>query len=171
MLILKCTQKAAKEFGEKPQNLPQLSPESNTTLLGDWFANMFRMGHSKYMLFTNAETLYSFLVEYKKSDLADISEFFRFNLEFSLFDEGFSNEQIDRLLAEYGEVRLAKTDNRSVLGSMNDMVMLYKYIIMDMGGPKEADLAQAIREINRTPQLKRNGIFPNRMLREKLESQ
>ncbi len=168
MLILKCTQKVAKELGEKPQNLPELSPESNTTLLGDWFANMFRMGHSKYMLFTNATT---FLVEYKKSDLADIGEFFRFNLEFSLFDEGFTNEQIDRLLAEYAEVRLAKTDNRSVIGSMNDLVTLYKYVIMDMGGPKEADIALAIRELNRTPQLKRDGRFSIGMLSEKINSQ
>lgn len=167
MLILKCTQKVAAELGVKPAELPQLSPESNETLLGDWFANMFRLGHSKFLLFANAETLYSILVEYKKSELVDIGEFFRFNLEFSLFDEGFANNQIDRLLAEYADVTLAKTDSRSILGSMNDITAMYKYFREEL---LAGDVTEVVKRINRTPQLKRGGHFSIDLLREKLNS-
>lgn len=167
MLILKCTQKAATELGVKPRDLSQLAPESNTTLLGDWFVNTFRIGHSKFFLFANAETLYSFLVEYKKRDLVDISEFFRFNLEFYLFDEGFSNEQIDRLLAEYTDVTLAKTDSRSVLGSMNDIASMYQYFRENL---LSGDVVEVVKKINRTPQLKRGGRYSIDLLKEKLNS-
>ncbi len=68
MLILKCTQKAAKELGMKRGNLPQIPPENNTPLLGDWFVNPLRFGYTKTLLFANAITLYSILVEYKKKD-------------------------------------------------------------------------------------------------------
>lgn len=167
MLILKCTQKAAREFGVKRGNLPQISSENNTTLLGDWFVNSFRFGHTKTLLFANTITLYSILVEYKKKDVIDIGKFFRTNLKFNLLLEGFESEKIDKILAEYQEITLAKTDSRSVLGSMNDLAWMYEYHISDRGGVKEADLSQVVRDINRTPQLKRNGKYSIVLMKER----
>lgn len=168
MLILKCTQKAAKELGVKRADLPQIPPENNPTLLGDWFVNPLRFGHTKTLLFANALTLYSILVEYKKKDVVDIGHFFRTNLKFNLLLEGFENEKVDRLLADYEEVRLAKTDSRSVLGSMNDLASMYETYIISHGGLKIVALSRATQEINRTPQLKRGGHHSIKLLKEKI---
>ena len=167
MLILKCTQKAAQELGVKRGELRQIPPENNPTLLGDWFVNPLRFGYTKILLFANAITLYSILVEYKKKDLADIGQLFRSNLRLNLLLEGFESEKVDRLLAEYQEVTLAKTDSRSVLGSMNDLAWMYKCQIVDRGGVKASELSQVIQDINRTPQLKRGGKYSIELMKEK----
>lgn len=167
MLILKCTQKAAKEFGVKRGDLPEIPSEDNTSLLGDWFANPLRFGHTKTLLFTNAITLYSILVRYKKKDIADIGQFFRTNLKFHLLLEGFESEKINKILAEYQEVTLAKTDSRSVLGSMNDLAWLYEASIISRGDPRHVNLSPIIQTINRTPQLKREGTYSINMMKEK----
>ena len=168
MLILKCTQKAAKELGVKRGDLPEIPPEDNPTLLGDWFVNLLRFDHTKMLLFANAITLYSILVEYKKKDLVDIGRFFRTNLRFNLLLEGFESEKVDRLLADYEEVTLAKTDSRSVLGSMNDLAWLYETYIISHGGLKIVTLSWATQEINRTPQLKRGGHYSIKLLKQKI---
>jgi hypothetical protein len=169
MLILKCTQKVTKELGVKREDLPQVPAEDNPTLLGDWFVNALKFGRTKMLLFANAATLYSLLVEYKKKDLADIGLFFRTHLKSNLLLEGFDPGKIERLLADYEAVTLAKTDNRSVLGSMNDLAVMYEYFIVGQGGLKEVDLSQVVPEINRTPQLKRSG-YSIELFREKLET-
>jgi hypothetical protein len=168
MLILKCTQKAAKELGLIRGNLLQIPPEENVTLLGDWFVNPLRFGYTKTLLFANAITLYSILAEYKKTDLVDIGQFFRTNLKLNLRLEEVERERISKVLAEYQEVTLAKTDSRSVLGSMNDLAWMYKHRIVDRGGTKETDLDQVVRDINRTPQLKRDGKYSIDLLKERL---
>jgi hypothetical protein len=167
MLILKCTRKVSKELGVKRGDLPQISRDDNPMLLGDWFVNSLRWGHTKILLFANAETLYSFLVEYRKKDLRELGQLFRTNLKSQLLAENFELGQIERLLAEYQSITLAQTDNRSVLGSMNDLASMYQYWKGAEGG--EFDLIQAGREINRTPQLKRGGRYSIDLLREKMD--
>ena len=168
MLILKCTQKAAKELGTKRAALPQIPPENNKTFLGDWFVNSHRFGYTKTLLLVNAPTLYSILIEYKKRELADIGEFFRTNLKSNLLLEGFEKEKIERVLAEYQEVILARTDSREILGSMNDLMRLYEFQIEGKGGIIESSLQQVIGQINRTPQLKRSGKYSIEMMAEKI---
>ena len=165
MLILKCTQKVAKEL---KITLPQIDTEDNSSGLGDWFVNTLRFGHIKTLLFVNAPTLYSILVEYKKKDLGDIGQFFRTHLSLNLQSERFEAKKIEKLLTEYQEVKLAKTDNRSVLGSMNDLGRLYQVQIEYKGGMKEIDLGLIIQDINRTPQLKRAGKYSIELMKNEL---
>jgi hypothetical protein len=166
MLILKCTQKVAKELGV---TLAQMAAEDNASLLGDWFVNTLKFGHTKTLLFVNGPTLYSMLVEYKKKDLSDMGQLFRTNLSLNLQKEGFEVGKIEGLLAEYKEVKLAKTDNRSVLGSMNDLAWLYQVQIEYKGGIKEIDLGSIIQDINRTPQLKRGGKYSIELMKNELQ--
>ncbi|MCB0195279.1 MAG: hypothetical protein KDJ65_25250 [Anaerolineae bacterium] len=168
MLILKCTQKAAKELGIKPGDLHSIAAEDNHTVLGDWFVNTFKIGHSKYIMFANAATLYSLLFEYKKKDLADVGALFRSLLQANLQAEGFDSHIIDTLLADYQAVTLAKTDSRSVLGSMNDLAFMYQTLIVHRSGPKIVNLNQGIYDVNRTPQLKRDGHYSIELLKERL---
>ena len=158
MLTLKCTQKAAKEFGHNRQALPEIPAEDNQALLGDWFVNLIKFGRTKSLIFVNAATLYSFLLMgYKKKDLQKISTLFNEALRFHLLAEAIPVEDIERVLSQYDTVTFAKTDSRSVLGSMNDLAWLYEVMIMSGGGLQLCDLTEATQNINRTPQLTRDG--------------
>ena len=170
MLILKCTLKVSKELGLKRQDLPKIPKETEPTLLGEWFVNALKFGRQKVLLFTNADTLYSFLVPYKKKDLADIGDLFRTHLQGYLQAERLDPAQIDAILQDYAIITLAQTDSRSVLGSMNDMVSLYTGWIENQGGIYATDLTWACLEVNRTPQLKRGGAYSINLLQAKLKS-
>lgn len=154
MLTLKCTQKVAKELDVTLTTLETTAP---ALLPGEWFVNALKFGHIKTLLFAHAPTLYSLLVPYIKPQLKDVGQLFRAALPDNLVREGFAAAPLDRLLADYQQVTLGKTDNRSVLGSMNDLAYMYKVLIEYRGGIKVVDVSELSRDINRTPQLKRGG--------------
>jgi hypothetical protein len=108
------------------------------------------------------------LVKYKKQDLSDMAQLFRTNLRLNLQREGFEAGQIEGLLAEYGEMKLGKTDSRSALGSINDLARLYQVQIEYEGGIKGVDLGSIIQTTNRTPQLTRGGKYSIVLLKTKL---
>jgi hypothetical protein len=154
MLTLKCTQKVAQELGI---TLTLLETTAPALLPGDWFVNALKFGHNKALLFAHAPTLYSLLVPYTKPQLKDVGHLFRMALRDNLVREGFAAAAIDKLLADYQQVTLGKTDNRSVLGSMNDLAYMFEGMIEGIGGTKSVDARLLSPEINRTPQLKRGG--------------
>ena len=81
-----------------------------------------------------------------------ISErFFGQNLFKNLIWEKFPQNQIEIVLDEHREIIIAKTNNRSVLGSMNDLAFQLKYRIAAMGGLTNIDLAELNHELNRIP--------------------
>lgn len=168
MLILKCTDKAAQAFAVRRAALPQIPASENTSLLGDWFVNALRFGHTKALLFANADTLYSFLVPYLKKDLADPQRFFLENMLRYFLSEDLNPRDIERVMEEYHDMTLARSDSRSILGSMNDLANMYEATISAYGGIQRVDLLWVAWEINRTPQLKRGGKYSIDMLREKL---
>ena len=70
------------------------------------------------------------------------------HLVLNLFQEGFSEEVVKQLTQEYDRIQFAKTDNKSVLGSMNDLAWHYKYHLTEDG---EDFLPHIIRKLNRMP--------------------
>lgn len=147
MAIIRCTAKLLKELGGIPTNEVD-QPAS----LSDWHANLLWLDRKKYVLFTNDQTLYSLLVHWtKKPRSAGFLERFRFGLFKSLMSEGFAEEQIECYLSQHVQITITKTNNRSVLGSMNDLAFQIKYMIYMNGGLAETDLPEMTRQTNRTP--------------------
>ena len=147
MAIIKCTIKLLNELGVKPANAPDRPPS-----LYDWHANMLWLDRKKYVLFTNDQTLYSFLVPWNKSPrLTDFMERFRFGLFKSLMSEGLAEVQIEYLLSEYMQVTITKTNSRSVLGSMNDLAFQIKSMILMRGGVTDVNLSEVNWQLNRIP--------------------
>ncbi len=66
--------------------------------------------------------------------MRNLSKLFIDYLRSILADEGFSRSATDRIFAEYTDIRFSKTNNKSVLGSMNDLAFHYKYRILESGG-------------------------------------
>jgi hypothetical protein len=73
-----CTQALLKLLHSKPDEIQQ--PQERAPL-GDWYANPLWITRKKCVLFTNEETLFNFIaLDVKKTDLINMSAFFRENL-------------------------------------------------------------------------------------------
>jgi hypothetical protein len=78
-----------------------------------------------------------------------------------LADEGYSQEKIKKILAEYSELGIGKSNNRSVLGSLNDLAFHYEHSILESGGPHSAAIPSIISRLNRMPMhASKKGFFP-----------
>jgi hypothetical protein len=147
MVILSCTKKLLIELKTKPLEKPAFSND-----VGSWHANLIRVDRRKCVLFTNDATLYSFLVPgLKKPQFENFREVFGQNLFKNLRWENIPQDQIEIVLDEHRDIIIAKTYNRSVLGSMNDLTYHLKYRISAFGGLANVDLADLNHELNRIP--------------------
>jgi hypothetical protein len=147
MALIRCTARLLKDLGVKPANIPDKPPD-----IFDWHANMLRLNRKKYVLFTNSQTLYSFLMRWAgRPRPADFQEQFRLKLFQSLMSEGIAEEYIEYMLGGHKKVTITKTNNRSVLGSMNDLAFQARFMDYVKGGLGDADLHEINRELNRNP--------------------
>jgi len=150
MLILRCTAKLRKEMGLKEAALYEDEPPSSP--LDTWFANLLHISRRKCVLFTQHESLFSFLTfDASKARLKNMDAVFRDGLMEAMTREGFDSKIISRLMGRYEDVRFARTNSRKVLGSMNDIASLYKYHILNAGGLDYIDLPDMILRLNRVP--------------------
>lgn len=145
MQILQCTAKLRKEMGLKKGDLTDLMHEASP--LGAWHANLIYANRRKAVLFVNDITLFNFIaINLKREDIKKLSDVFRENLSHILAVEGFSEEVIEIVMAEYTSIQYAKTNSKSVLGSMNDYAFHYKYHIQN-----GEFLPDIIYKVNRMP--------------------
>lgn len=147
MAILRCTKKLISELNIK---IPD-SPKDNDDI-GGWHANLLRIDRRQCVLFIHDKTLYTFLVPgLTKPHFKNFNEVFRQNLFKSLVAESLPQEHIEIFLEDIREIEIAKTNNRSVLGSMNDLTFQLKYQIADDGGLLNADISKLNHDLNRIP--------------------
>lgn len=147
MQVIHCTKKLLNELGALGSKMP-LEPAPG--FFGPWHANLIRIERRKCILFTNDRTLYSFLVPgFKKKD--DVHDLFLLNLNSNLAAEGFEQRNILKALDEYREIAIAPTTNRSVLGSMNDLVIQVEFYISRAGGLENAEMLRVNMMLNRVP--------------------
>ncbi len=151
MLQFRCTAKVQKEIGIKPKDLDEIV--DGKSMLGNWYVNISTIDRRKVFLFVNERTLLSFILYgIKKSNVANIHEMFLKSLNQLLLMEGVDYLVIDKLNNEYLHLEYTKTNNKQVLGNMNDLMSLYKHFIYSDGGFKCCDLTGIIHRINKTPQ-------------------
>ena len=164
MAILRCTKKLLNELKIKPSEETYFTGD-----LGSWHANLLRIDRRKCVLFTNDATLYSFLVPgLKKHQFQNFHEVFGQHLFKNLRLESFHQHQIEAVLDEHREIVISKTNNRSVLGSMNDLAYQLKYSISSVGGLDYMDLAELNHELNRIPMSAIKEIYSINELRKLL---
>lgn len=137
-------------MGLKKADLEETDPQFS--YLGSWHANMLHIDGKKCILFTNDKTLFSFIApDVTRAQIKKLDELFKDLLVCVLLDEGFSKTVIEKILLEYSEIAYAKTNNKSVLGSMNDLAWHYKFSILDSGGIHSPAIPSIIRQLNHMP--------------------
>ena len=151
MLQFRCTAKVQKEMGLNPNDLSKIV--EGESMLGNWYINLFTVDRRKTFLFVNEKTLLSFILYgIKKSNIQHIHEAFLKALNQLLLIEGVDYTIINKLNNEYFDLEYTKTNNKYILGTMNNLTVIYKYLVSTDGGFKCCDLTRIIHQINTMPQ-------------------
>ena len=147
MALIQCTKKLLTAL---PADLE--IDQEKSSLLGNWHANLLLIERRKCVIFTNDATLYSlFVPRLIKPDFQKLSSIFISNLAANFTYEGL-DKYIDEVLEDYqNNVSFGKSSNRSVLGSMNDIVNMINTYLYQHGGLENVNCLKLNQELNRIP--------------------
>jgi hypothetical protein len=164
MAIIRCTQKLLSELKIKPSDSDQSSNGFES-----WHANLLRIDRRRCVLLAHDRTLYTFLIPgMTKPHFQNFDDVFRQNLFKSLMEENLPQKHIEIFIDNIREIEISKTNNLSVLGSMNDLTFQLKYRIADEGGLLNADITKLNHDLNRTSMSAIEEIFSSYELRKVL---
>ena len=150
MQLIRCTAKLLKEMGLKKTDLVDESPKFS--FLGQWHANLIYINRRKCIIFVNDKILLNFIVaDVSRAQIRKLNGIFESMFRCFLASEGFSKELVEKILAEYSEVKFAKSNSRSVLGSLNNLAFYYEYSICSSGGLHSPEVPAIIARLNRMP--------------------
>ncbi|MFQ5551671.1 MAG: hypothetical protein ACE5FJ_10590 [Gemmatimonadales bacterium] len=116
MYTLRCTQRLRRRL---PMEVT-VAPPVPTTKLGDWYANVLFVRHQHLVLCTSERSLLSVIVPAK--DPAQLPVRLRNGVRSLLLALGLPPATVATEIHEMAQLLVSKTANRSVLGTMNDIV-------------------------------------------------
>ena len=156
-------------MGLKPADLSSDIHESS--LLGSWHANLKFINRKKCVVFINDKTLINFIIpDIPRALIRQLDQEFSTMLSCVLADLGYSSEAREMFLAEYDTLKYGNTNNKSVLGSLNDVIFHYEYQILSRGGVHSYHVPEIIREMNHMPMSAIEETFPDRALKKLYEN-
>jgi 2-polyprenyl-6-methoxyphenol hydroxylase-like FAD-dependent oxidoreductase len=164
-MIIRCTQKLLAELKIRPTQ-----EESASDPFWGWHAKLFHIERRKCVLITNDTTLFTiFIPALKKPDFASFQLVIGQHLFKNLLRENIPQRQIESVLSECENMKFQKTDNRSVLGSMNDQKLQLEYLIFAEGGLARTDIYELNQNLNRNILSAISYKHPIKMLKQKLK--
>jgi hypothetical protein len=151
---------ATKKLRDRVKAVLAQTSETSTTRLGDWYATAI-FWRPQVCLFVNELTLLPVLLPLAPA--ATLAERFPAALVDVLAAHNADAAFIAAELAEMGELRLAKTSNRSVVGMMNEFTFLAE---THLGTGTQPDLPGLSVRLAGTPcgPLYKRHVYPNREL-------
>jgi len=154
MLYLKCTAEVQKAVGLRKENLADAG--ATDAPLGNWYVNRFDSESRKIYIFMSESTLLSFILFQGKKPVTvqSLPNMMLAGLQQLLEMRGLPSAAIDKAFVRYESGVYAKTDSRSSLGSLNDLVHCYRQMIEFQGGLASCDLTGIIMKVNDMPQRK-----------------
>jgi len=159
MVAIRCTKKLLARIGA-----PSPVTEPTTTLLGDWYARPVSIGHQRLILLISEHSRLPVIlpgrdVKHLASNVPDA-------LARVFLGLGIETPAAEREVEATREAVIAVTDNRSLLGTLNDFSFMLQWQLPDR---PNLDLLQAALELSHTPvrPLGRAG-FPDRVTRKLL---
>ena len=151
---------ATKKLLDRSPSAPRLSDEVSTTTLGPWYATAL-FWRPQVAMFVNERTLLPVLVPLSPAGTA--ADRLRPVLAEVLVALRAPASFIERELNEMGDWRITKTNNRSVVGVMNEFGFLAERFKGAIDGPGLVDLSLRLAEVPCGPLFKSHGS-PDREL-------
>lgn len=151
MIQFRCTKKVLDYIGIKNSQLGEF--RDTNALLGNWYVNMFNVDRRKTLLFMSEKTFFSFIIYgVRKDNIEKLPNIFLGGLEQALEFEDINNNKIDHIINQCKLIEITKTNSRSILGNLNDLMDMYKIMINHGSGFEYCNLTKIIKRMNRTPQ-------------------
>jgi hypothetical protein len=164
MITISCT----KKLFEVSSFVEEQEDNESIDELFKWHANVFRMAKRNNLIIMNNRTRYCFvLFGIKKEHFKNFDQLFNKSLRENLKAEGISEVAINQYVSKADKLKYTKTYNRSVLGSMVDMVKMTEFLIEDYLPIYEMNIIDLNRKNNHSPIVKLKK-FPDRMMKEAL---
>ena len=133
MQLIRCTKKLQKEMGFKKSDISDDEPKESH--LGSWHANLIHIDRKKCVLFVNDKTFFNLIIpDIPRAQIRELSSLFKMTLECVLATEGIPEMAKTKIMSEYELIQYSNTNNKSVLGSINDLAFHYKSFIQSEGG-------------------------------------
>ncbi len=125
MFILHCTKKAQLRLKvSQSASLPE-----PTTRLGNWYCNEFTFSRHRYLIFVNEQTVMPIVISLKGlKDSGYILDFFRQRLFKTFLRMNLPEQSFMPELLEMHDVYYANTQNRRIVGYMNDLISQAKFL-------------------------------------------
>lgn len=147
--------------------LPGVLPAAEHPLL-DWSAHLFLDSRIQYVLLTNTASLYSAIMPGRGVATADtfVEDAFAAIGE-RMCRDGWTDAFRQVLLPARGQIKFSKALNRSVTGSMNDMIFAAKLYLANGDLPRP----EIERRLNNGPLSAIEYRLPREVMRELIETQ
>lgn len=142
-MIVRCTAKLQQLVGR-----PAVGSDDIAAGPDDWSANLLWIQGRKCLLATHAGTLFSvFAPDVRAAELRPLSDFLVPLIHAQLAAEDLPPDALGQL--DEGELIIAKTADRSILGVMNDLAFLCEILVADAGGLRHLDQAALHHRLQR----------------------
>jgi len=137
MVILRATKKVLRYLSP-----PVESPGESDTALGDWYVNRIAVGRQPVLLLASANSLLPILTPAR--DVRGLPDRLSELVAARLRRLGVDKRLIEAETSAMGEVVVAKTASRSVLGTMTDFAKLFPfYLDLRPGEPSPLEAVEA----------------------------
>jgi hypothetical protein len=162
-VVVRCTGKLLNLLGQRSVTLVDAPADDD-----DWYANLLWLDRRKCLLVAHAGTLFSlFVADLRVGDLRPFERRIVELLTAALLEERLPVDALGRL--EFGEVRIAKTASRHVLGVMNQMALEIGWHADQAGGLWNVDVDELNRHLRRSLHTKDGDYqIPLELVRERL---
>jgi hypothetical protein len=141
MLVIRATRKLLNQLGQ-----PVTDPPVSTTVLGDWYAKPFSVARRRFILLISEKSRLAALMPGR--DVAHLPKNLPEAIKRQLVRLGVPPEAVAREIKECGDVVVATTASKSLLGTLNDYAYIAKLRIADQ---VEVDLDDEAFSLSHTP--------------------
>jgi hypothetical protein len=165
MITISCTKKLFELSGFMEEQ--DTDTETSNEFL-KWHANVFRMARKNNIILMNNRTRYCFILfGVKKEHFKNFKEIFIQAFTENLRSEQISESKIKKYVSEIDRIKFAKTYDRSVLGSMTDMVKMTEFLIEDYLPIQEMNIIDLNKKNNHSPIVKLKS-YPDVLMKDAL---
>jgi len=152
MVVLRCTRKLLarlKRTGEMP-------PAESTTTLGDWYGNILHIGRREHLLFISERSRLPVVIPIREAK--HLEALFPEAVCDVLATVGVAAADLAGERAKMSEIAFGRTNNRSLLGTLNDFAFMARMGNANRGEPEAPE--ELVRFLSQTPILPLDGASP-----------
>lgn len=125
-----------------------------SSILGEWYANLFKIAQHKCLIFTNKLTCFTVICQgIKIDDIRNLPATFMQELEKTLREEQIDEENIQRILSDCQEIRYSVPLDRVTTGIMVNHTLNLQYMVDYEGGFYRCKWGELKQLLNHTPLL------------------